>query len=520
MVGATVVGSAVVGAVAGAAVVETFAGPDEPVAAVGLIVVVAATSDAVPESTADPSLPLHPAATSRASRQETGIGERRTREVSQVVLGRSGCEYRSRPMGIGARRRVGAVLVAGLLLAACAASERDASVATTAAPITDVTTTPATSDAATTTAGTSDTTTAGTSPPTSAPFENPVVAAGPCAFTAPGTAITYVADGRLLELAADGSSAACLASLDAAPSGQVQWSPAGDQVLLGGDVVIDAVGPRATGYVAENNGVRWSFPTGKALIAPSVGDGTLVWRSSRDQNNRLDVSFLADTDVVVYHPAGKDILAVGTAADGVAGLFIASNRGENARPIATLDDPTTRITEVVPDTSGAMVYFVHDHGDMWEVHGLGLPDLGLFDLHHSDEPLGDLLRSPFGSRTLVRQGDCAGPTAIVDIGTGGTPVLLSGPNANVRLLDPSLDASSVRPLGFLDEDRLVVTVRDAGCDGPADVWVVNMSPNPSPDGLAGLTAVQVLESVESVAVRSVLTNWGEIPGDITNRAPG
>jgi hypothetical protein len=266
--------------------------------------------------------------------------------------------------------------------------------------------------------------------------------------------------------------------------------------------------------------VHWSFPTGKALIAPSVRDGSLVWRSSRNQNNRLDVSFLADTELAVYHPAGKDIIAFGTAADGVAGLFMASNRGENARPIATLDDPSTRITEIVPDNYGGLVLFVHDHGDMWEVHGLGLPDLGLFDLHHSDEPLGDLLRSPFGSRTVVRQGDCAGPTAIVDIGTGSTPLLLSGPNANVRLLDQSLDASSVRPLGFLDEDRLVVAVRDAGCDGPADVWVVNMSPNPSPDGLAGLTAVQVLESVESVAIRSVLTNWGEIPGDINNQAPG
>jgi hypothetical protein len=31
--------------------------------------------------------------------------------------------------------------------------------------------------------------------------------------------------------------------------------------------------------------------------------------------------------------------------------------------------------------------------------------------------------------------------------------------------------------------------------------------------------VQVLESVESVAIRSVLTNWGEIPGDINSEAP-
>jgi hypothetical protein len=246
-----------------------------------------------------------------------------------------------------------------------------------------------------------------------------------------------------------------------------------------------------------------------------------VWRSSRNQNNRLDVSFLADTTLAVYHPAGKDIIAVGTAADGVAGLFMASNRGENARALAILDDPSTRITEIVPAAWGGYVYFVHDHGDMWEVHGLGLPDLGLADLYRSDAPLGDVTVSPSGSRVMLRDGDCAGPTQLVDVVSGqGTPVFLSGRNANIRFAGAEvLDAMSVRPIGFLDENQLVVAARDTGCDGPADIWVVNTSPAPSPDGLAGLTAVQVLESVESVSLRSVLTNWGEIPGDINSDAP-
>ncbi len=352
---------------------------------------------------------------------------------------------------------------------------------------------------------------------TESSFPNPV-AAGPCALTAAGTtgAITAVVDGQLLELSPDGSSAQCLAELDAEPSGPLQWSPAGDQVLSGGDIVVDADGARATGYFAENRGVRWSYPTGKALVAPAVKDGALVWRDSHDASDRLDISFLAHTDVAVYHPAGKNIIAAGTAADGVEGLFLASNRGANVQPIATLDDTATQIVEIEADVNGSTVYFVHDHGDEMHIHGSSLPSLGLFDVYESSEPVGDLtLSTVMGGSLAFRAGECAGTVRTMVVpGGSGSALDLSSVDANLRLQGAeAMLGQSVSPIGWLAIDQLVVAVRSAGCSGPADVWVLELSP----DRLAGR---QVLSGTEFVAVRSVVSAFGEMPDDINSQAPG
>ncbi len=407
------------------------------------------------------------------------------------------------------RRAAAGVLVVASIAAGCSSADDGAVTTATAAPAAATSLAPDTTtdaSAATTSVAPSPTvatTVATTVAPTVATTTTigVPVASGPCAFTAPGTSITYVLDGRLYELAADELEATCLAELSGPVSGPVTWSPAGDQVLLGSDLVMDANEIRETGYLAENSGVRWSYPSGKALIAPAVKDGALLWRSSANENNRIDVSFLAHTDVAAYHPAGKNILAAGMGFDGVAGVYLASNRGENARVVATLDDPSTSITEIVVDVSGVTTYFVHDHNDMRHIHQLSLEGLQLIDVATSDDQVGRLTLGTFyGSRLAYREGDCSGVVRTE---------LANGLSGDV-MSSPELENRSVTPVGWLDYERLIVAVRDTGCEGPAEVWLMNTNGQ----------VHQVLGMVEAVSVRSVLENFGELPNDINAQAPG
>lgn len=308
-------------------------------------------------------------------------------------------------------------------------------------------------------------------------------------------------DGQLLELSSDGQRATCLADLPGPLSGPVTWSPAGDRVLLGADTVLDANGVRATGFAASNTGVSWSYPTGKALIAPDPDDGGLAWHNARNGNDQLDISFLARTDVAAYHPAGKNIIAAGVGLDGVPGLYLASNRGANARVITTLDDPSTSITDIAVDSSGLVLSFVHDHGDMQHIHRLSLQGLELIDYAMSSDPIGALTfgADPY-SALAYREGDCDG-IVLTKLANGGSGMVMTA---------LGLAGRSVSPVGWLDGQQLVVAVRDRGCDGPAEVWVI------APQG----GGRQVLPAVEAVSVRTVLSAWGELPDDINAQAPG
>jgi len=293
----------------------------------------------------------------------------------------------------------------------------------------------------------------------------------------------------------------CLAELPGPLSGALTWSPGGDQVLLGSDTVMDATETRETGYLAENLGVRWSYPSGKALIAPAVKDGALLWRSSADENNRIDISFLAHTDVAAYHPAGKNIIAAGMGLDGVAGLYVASNRGENARANATLDDPTTSISEIVVDSNGVVAYFLHDHGDLRHIHSLSLQGLQLVDVATTDQQIGQLtLGANQYSSLAYREGDCSGVVQ-TKVANGADGITMSSAD---------LEGRSVTPVGWLDFERLVVAVRDTGCTGPAEVWITNTNGQ----------ARHVLGTVDAVSVRSVVSQYGELPNDINAQAPG
>jgi len=327
---------------------------------------------------------------------------------------------------------------------------------------------------------------------------------GACVFAPPTPAaeITFETGTRLYGINPGDGVTSCLSELTLDDVGPFQWSPGGDRVLLNSITVFDGTQALQSGYFASNTRVRWSFPTGKALIAPAVADNHLLWRTAGQPGTRTDISFLERTDVATYHPAGRNIFAAGQAADGTAGLYVASNRGENPRLIAELDEPTTTITEIAPDPSGTRVYFVHDHHNgTFHIHALDMPGLTLTDITEVTEPIAKVtVGTTPGAALAWRIGACSGLTrSQISNGTA------------VADQPAAFAAQSTEPVGWLDPQQLVLSVRATGCTGPSDLWVWNV---------ATAAATPLVTGVDNAAVRSILTSFGELPNDINNAAPG
>lgn len=313
-------------------------------------------------------------------------------------------------------------------------------------------------------------------------------------------ALTYVKDGKLFEVSEGVDQ--CLHALAPWQVGRPVWAPDGTRVMLNPSQMLDSAGfVSDTGYLAENGGARWSMPTGKSIIAPSVRNGSLLKRLAGNVGSRQDISFLMPTESVAYHPAGKHIFASGIGPEG-AGLYIASNTGLNPRMIASLTDPATHITEIVAPPAGDNVVFIHDHGGMAHVHRLTLPDLTLFDLVTVETDLSHLVVMADNS-VAVRTGSCDGP---------GGSVLVARPDGSTVDLSQTLPGQSLIPVGELSGHLLVEARAQGGCAGPADIVVIDPA-NPTDHTV-------VRTGVDFGAVRTSTPTVGELPGEIDAQAPG
>jgi hypothetical protein len=360
----------------------------------------------------------------------------------------------------------------------------------------------------TTTVATS-TTAALTIAPASIPVLGSVVsslAAGtPCASSPaePTGTITFVAGGQLVSTRPDGSDRRCLVAMTAAETGRIAWSSGADRVLLGPATVADANGVRPSGYFATNEKVTWSTPTGKALLAPKADTGQLIWRSSTDQNNRLDISFLQHTDFAAYHPSGKAIAASGTGSDG-PGVYMATNRGKSAKVVAKLETPNSQITELGFSTVGDILYFVHLHDDTssYHVHRLQVATLDLTDVVDEAGSARRLTVSTVDQGALAWQVAEPGKPLRVEA------VVQSAPVTTVDV-GPGLD---VEPVGWLSSTRLVVRSVAAGASPAAlgDLWL--WSPGSAP--------VRVAAGVGRAAVRIPQGPATDPPDQIQAQAPG
>ena len=320
---------------------------------------------------------------------------------------------------------------------------------------------------------------------------------GPCVLGPPPPEgqITFVIASRLYAVAPDGT-LQCLADLKGLSPTWLQWSPDGDELLVGPDTMLRADGSFAsTGYFANNFNVRWSSPTGKALIAPKAATGQLIWRDAHDSTNRIDVSFADNITSAAYHPAGKHIAVAGVGRDGQGpGVFVASNRGANAQRIGTLEAGTTA-TEVAFDMSGDSLVFVHQHAD------------GSSHLHRyffANSTLTTLVDLPDTTPTHltvspVDEGDVAW-TQSYSPNNSSAQVLLGDSTTALVANSPEGDHVS-DPIGWLPGHRLLVDSRspDPSAGSAFELWEW------SPTGMT-----KVIDGVTAAAARSVHGQYHEL----------
>lgn len=396
-------------------------------------------------------------------------------------------------------RAVAVALIVPLLATACSGSSGSSAPASTAAPVVttdpDVPSTEAPGTAATDptpdptvdTTPAPDTTDGATSTPPTVGSEEPSEPAT-CAWVAEdpaAAAVTFTRGGRLLQV--DGNGAlACLTEVAAEQTGPLRWSPDATRLLLGGSTLVDRNGTRDTGYFANNTQVTWSLPLGKALLAPSVNDGTLVWRSSSNAGDRKDVSFLTDTIAADYHSTGEFIVAIGTDETGASGLYLASNRGQNRQQLANVDDPSTTLTDVATDATGSAAYFIHDHGDTYHIHGRTLAGgESLFDVH---EGTGDAAQ-------LTPSEEFDGLLAWTERAASGSKVMVVRPASIPEAVAVPAPDSSAEPIGWIGLDLILLTRPDPAGAQPGTLWRL------SADGVL----TRVATGVDRAAVRVMHT---------------
>lgn len=380
-------------------------------------------------------------------------------------------------------------------------------------------------------AATTTTTTTGTSPAT-VPIEPaadlvPAVSADePCdPGWAPFAAVDEVtfARGRdIFTYAPSTGELRCLATVDREPR-RLDWNPAGDRLLIDSDLILTESGIAPSGFAPGTPGITWSQPTGTALIAPSA-DGTELLHVSADRpDDVFDVSSLATTWVAAYHPAGTAIFSAGISDVGVAGIYIADNRGRDPHPLVTLDDQTTLITELVVAHDGSWIAFVHDHTHSEvstgasvdtvagpdgvhesgsHVHRLFLPTLALDDLATAELVPAGLVTSEQDDGLLAWT---------TTFGTANTQSTVMTEDAVVLNFRPSEGMST--PIGFLDAGTTVLVNRPVGAPAsqPADLYIRPTSGGPTLIS-AGVTAASTRTVHDS--------NWQEPPLDIEQQAVG
>lgn len=311
--------------------------------------------------------------------------------------------------------------------------------------------------------------------------------------------MTFVVGSRLYGIGST-DAVECLADLQGRTPTWISWSPDGDEVLVGPDTLLRADGTfTSTGYFADNTNVRWSAPTGKALIAPKATTGQLIWRNAHDNAQRIDVSFADEIAAAAYHPAGKHIAAVGVGRDGLGpGLFVATNRGGNPQRFGQIETDGT-FTDVAFDMSGDSLVFVHQHADgSSELHRYHFLTGALDPLAEMpDVTPTDLTVSP------VDEGDMAWTQTYSTVNSRAY-VLVNGATSAVTIAP--LAEQLTEPVGWLPGHMLLVKSQSpaSAVGSPFSLWEW------TPTGMT-----YVIDGVTAAATRTVHGPYNEltlIPG--------
>jgi hypothetical protein len=298
-----------------------------------------------------------------------------------------------------------------------------------------------------------------------------------------GAQVSFVLGGELFVARRTGRLARCV--LEIPRPLDLDWGPQGDRVQFGDLRRYEGDGVVSLDDTAES--IAWSRPTGRAIVY--VSGGRLL-KVDAFGDEPFDISFLADHDEVVYHPAGTHVAVTGTADDGTYGLWLATNLGQDAQLLAIGED-ARRIFSLAFAHDGTTVYYAAEHADHYDVHSLRLAlqdeegtirDAELGTIDSASTEMGDVVVSEFVADSIAYTvGSCE---------EGKTTRVWDGA---VTELGGELTGLSTEPVGWLPNGELVVLARQEGCGGEGTLFAWR------PDRTARLVA-----GVSEAGVRAVL----------------
>jgi hypothetical protein len=287
-----------------------------------------------------------------------------------------------------------------------------------------------------------------------------------CARDAPSpnaAPVAFVAAGRAWAASADGRRLWCL--FEVRRPGPFLWGPRGDRVVLDG-LEVRGVGARVwrPGQGIQPVSLTWLGPAGNALAFVSPGGLNLELASlgSIDQRELTPLRG-ASYQAVAAHPSGR-ALAFAVQRDGTAEVWVASDTATGAVKIAA---GQARFGPLAFSAGGKALYY-----------GSKLPDgtrrVDIYSLTAA-EPLAPAWAGRRDVLAIVPRRDKAGTQLAMDTTGGG---------CDDRRADLSgLDGGQGRPLlpsaqrptstvGWLDNRRVLVA--EGACEGPFDLWVVDV----------------------------------------------
>jgi len=286
-----------------------------------------------------------------------------------------------------------------------------------------------------------------------------------CARDAPSpnsAPVAFVAAGRAWAASADGRRLWCL--FEVRRPGPFLWGPRGDRVVLDG-LEVRGVGARVwrPGLGIQPVSLTWLGPAGNALafVSPGGLNLELAALGSIDQRELTPLRG-ASYQAVAAHPSGR-ALAFAVQRDGTAEVWVSSNTATGAVKIAA---GKARFGPLAFSAGGKALYY-----------GSKLPDgtrrVDIYSLTAA-EPLAPAWAGRRDVLAIVPRRDKAGTQLAIDTGGG----------CDDRRADLSgLDGGQGRPLlpsaqrptsavGWLDNRRVLVA--EGGCEGPFDLWVVDV----------------------------------------------
>ncbi|HEV8681233.1 MAG TPA: hypothetical protein VGS09_00445 [Actinomycetota bacterium] len=298
-----------------------------------------------------------------------------------------------------------------------------------------------------------------------------------------GSEVSFVLGSELYVARRSGTVARCVLEIPQALD--LDWGPEGDRVSFGDLRRYEGEGVVSLDDVSES--IAWSRPTGRAIVY--VSEGRLM-KVDAFSDEPADISFLADHDEVVYHPAGTHVAVTGTAEDGTYGLWLATNVGKDVQLLAIGED-ARRIFSLSFAHDGTTIYYAAEHDDRYDVHSLRLAlqdkkgatrDAELGRLDTASTEMGDVIASEFISENVAYTvGSCE---------EGNTTRVWDGA---VTELAGELKGLSTEPVGWLPNGELLVLAREAGCEGEGTLYAWRSG-----------QATRLVPGVSAAGVRAVL----------------